>query len=389
MMKYERKILDYLVDKYERSKSFIGDNKKQQNFSVKITKLFPNYDDEAEYELFHGLEQSVAELLSKDFITVAKKKNGLTDTITLKLENINGIYQFLSRTPKADTNAQLIEILTKFANNNALLREYCKTQIERMSLNRKVEYFDGDYREYENILKAISSIFDVNEETYIRDFSIRVLGDSKTFESIQNKVKRLLFQYGDFPNEDSILEDLNIIKNPGHVFVKGNAIIHLNGQTLDLSKLNGDIAISSTLLPSIDKINVLGNKVITIENLTTFNSFKDDDTFAIYLGGYHNSHRREFIKKIYNTNPDKDYYHYGDIDAGGFYILLHLRQKTGIYFLPYHMGINELQQYSQYTKHLSETDVKRLMRLKNSEFSDTVTYMIDNNCKLEQEAMDQ
>lgn len=139
-----------------------------------------------------------------------------------------------------------------------------------------------------------------------------------------------------FPEEDTILEDLNIIKNPGHVYIKGSAIITIKGQRLNLSVLNGDIAISSALLPEISSISVTGSRVMTIENLTTFNAFHESDTFAVYLGGYHNSHRRNFINKIYNDNPDAEYYHFGDIDAGGFYILLHLRAKTGVHFMPYH-----------------------------------------------------
>lgn len=169
---------------------------------------------------------------------------------------------------------------------------------------------------------------------------------------------------------------------------KGSAIITIKGQRLNLSVLNGDIAISSALLPEISSISVTGSRVMTIENLTTFNAFHESDTFAVYLGGYHNSHRRNFINKIYNDNPDAEYYHFGDIDAGGFYILLHLRAKTGVHFMPYHMGIPELQQFKSYTKPLTENDVKRLTALLDSEFSDTLNYMMKNNCKLEQEALD-
>ena len=43
MMKYEKAILEHLLDKYERSKSFTGDNRIVQSFSVKLAKLFPKY----------------------------------------------------------------------------------------------------------------------------------------------------------------------------------------------------------------------------------------------------------------------------------------------------------------------------------------------------------
>ena len=44
MTNYEKVILNDLLDRYERSKSFTGDNKVNQQFTVKLAKLFPKYD---------------------------------------------------------------------------------------------------------------------------------------------------------------------------------------------------------------------------------------------------------------------------------------------------------------------------------------------------------
>jgi len=78
-----------------------------------------------------------------------------------------------------------------------------------------------------------------------------------------------------------------------------------------LNQLKGDIAISSSLISSIEGIKVTGRAIITIENLASFNTFNDDKMFAIYLGGYHNKVRRDFIKKAYCQNPDIQFYHFG------------------------------------------------------------------------------
>lgn len=98
---------------------------------------------------------------------------------------------------------------------------------------------------------------------------------------------------------------------------------------------------------------------MTIENITTFNSFSD-----------------------------KQFLHYGDIDVGGFYILKHLCQKTGICFRPFNMDIATLQKYSEYTKPLMKNDKKRLRNLLESDYGSVAEYMLKNNCKLEQEALD-
>ena len=66
--KYERTILNTLLDKYEKSKSFNGDNKINQRFFVKIVSLFPKYDDHSNYELFQAVNESIDVLVRKDLI---------------------------------------------------------------------------------------------------------------------------------------------------------------------------------------------------------------------------------------------------------------------------------------------------------------------------------
>ena len=127
-------------------------------------------------------------------------------------------------------------------------------------------------------------------------------------------------------------------------------------------------------------------RVITIENLTTFFRWHEPESLIIYLGGYHNGIRRTLLKKIYQELPKISYYHFGDIDAGGFSILKDLRNKTGIPFQMYHMDIETLKCYEKYGKALTESDRIRLKEMeKNEELQEVVSYMLLHNVKLEQE----
>lgn len=388
MIKYEKQILNVLLDKYEGSKSFIGANQINQSFVCKVAQMFPKYKDDSEYELFCAVNEAVNTLAVQGFVTAKKLKSGVVQSVTLKLDAINETYEYLGRIPKSDIVIDLKKILLFYKDCNAILSAYCSRQLERLAENKSVEFFDDDFDIYESILKSVSKITELKNETFERDFSIRVLGDSKAFEKIRSKVVLLLYEYGDFPDKDTLLADLNIVKNPGHVYFKGNGKITVCGQEIDFSKMIGDMAISSEMLKNVDDITVLGDVVITIENLTTFNAFKCENSFAIYLGGYHNTSRRNFIQKVYEQNRDKQYLHFGDIDAGGFYILQHLRNKTGIAFVPYCMDVKTLKANLRYSKKLTKNDKKRLAALNDTEFGETVEFMLENNCKLEQEAMD-
>lgn len=385
--RYEKEIINKLVDKYEKSKSFTGENKVNQNFSVKISSLFPKYTDHSNYEVFQGVNEAIDILVRKSFVIAKANSANVYNNVVLNVAALEEIYNYIGRTSKKDINKSLIELLEKYKARNEVLNRYCEVQFERINSNRPIQFFNDDLIELENILIAIDELLKVDRETFMRDFSVRVFKDSKVFEGVSSKVINLLYEYGDFPEREQVLGNLNIIKNPTYINFKGAGSITIKGQRIDLTSLSSDIAISSAILSDIDKIEVLGKAVITIENLTSFHTFKDKDMFAIYLGGYHNSLRREFIKKMYQQNPKINYFHFGDIDAGGFYILEHLKQQTGVNFIPYKMNIEILKSYSRYTKKLTESDRDRLLKLMDSQYGNVIKFMLENNCKLEQEAI--
>lgn len=384
---YEKVILNTLLDKYEKSKSFTGDNKVNQKFTLRTSTLFPAYMDHSNFELFQSVNEAI-DILTRNELIIAKLTSANRyETITLNLNNLEKVYPYINRVPKHHINQAVLTLLHHFKDKNEILHLYFQDQNERIETNKPIKFFNNDLEELKNILIAVDELLKVESETFLRDFSVKIFKDSKRFQSISDKVVNLIYEYGNFPNKDNILGELNIIKNPTYVNFKGNATLTIKDQEINLSGFSSDIAISSSMLQDITQIHITSKAVITIENLTSFHTFPATDLFAIYLGGYHNSIRREFIKKIYTQNPSITFHHFGDIDAGGFYIMEHLKHQTGIDFQPYKMDINTLKQYSSYTKKLTSNDRKRLLKLKDSPYREVIHYMLENNCKLEQEAI--
>lgn len=88
------------------------------------------------------------------------------------------------------------------------------------------------------------------------------------------------------------------------------------------------IAIASGDVQNIKNISVNTGSVMTIENKTSFQRLKDGNFAMIYLGGFANRHQIEFLRKVISDNPNVGYYHFGDIDVGGFLIHKHLYRET-------------------------------------------------------------
>lgn len=381
------RLLNALLDKYESSKSFIGKNKVRQRFLIRVGDLFPEYLDHANYEAFQSVNDAVDLLARKKLVLAKIEKANVCKEIQLNPESIEEAYRLLGRTAKRDVHETISSILTRYQDSNAILHQYVLAQLDRLAQNKPVQYFNNDFTEFEQLLKAIDALGKVQNETFYRDFSMQVFRDSKVFDRISGKVANLLYEYGEFAEKDQVLAELNLVKNPTYVHIKGAAKLIMNSEKIDLSTLHGDIAFSSTMLDDIDCVEVTGREVMTVENLTSFHLVSCESRLIVYLGGFHNTVRRHLIKKIHQQNPDVAFYHFGDIDAGGFQILQHLRRQTGINFLPYKMDLGTLLKYQDSAKSLTENDRGRLFKLRGQGFDEVIDYMLMRNLKLEQEAV--
>jgi len=399
MNKIKSKILNTLIDLYEKSKTFMGDNKVRQSFSIKVSKLFPKYDDDSAFDFYTELNQVCTMLEEKNLVTLQKERSGKIRTVTLNLDCLDECYAETDRTSKSDVNSRLKEIWQKYEDiseyeNTSLSPEsskplhlYIEEQRERLRQNKSVQFFGGDFSDYADLLLAVKEVLSNEEEIFIRELSVKLFNNSKRLEEIESPVRSLLYKYGEYDDKETVLEEHNIIKTPTYVMVKGCGLLVFAEQKIDLEKISGDIALSTQTLKSLCSVELKGASVITIENLTSFHKYKATNELVIYLGGFHNSVKRDFIKLVERRNPGTVFKHFGDIDAGGFYILEHLKSKTGINFLPQNMDVGTLDANKENWISLSENDRVRLASLseKNNSYADVIEYMLKNNCKLEQE----
>ncbi|MBR4791917.1 MAG: hypothetical protein IK024_13595 [Treponema sp.] len=390
----ETKILNSLVDSFEKSKTFTGDNKNNQSFKIQISKLFPKYNDDAEYDFYKEVNTNLELLSRKGFIKYKAERSGKIKDVFLNQEGIYDIYEYLKRIPKININNQLLDFLNVIENQIIVrekyfipLLQYINEQKRNIRENKKIQYFDGELDEYKSIILATKAILENRDEIFIRELSVSLFNDSKKLEKIESSIRSLLYKYGEYDDKNTVFEEHNIIKTPTYVFVKGRGFLNC-GEQMDLSKISGDIGLSTKTMKSLLSVELNGANVITIENLTTFHKYKPKNELVIYLGGFHNSIKRDFIKLLYKCNPNALFKHFGDIDAGGFLIFEHLKNKTGIPFKTYHMDIPTLEKYKSYWINLSDNDRNRLKSLKEKkiDYSNVINFMLENNCKLEQEA---
>ena len=402
MVQYDKKIVNKLLDSYESSTLFSGKNKVAVHIAFPFTRsTLPVYFDESSlvYEEIHAAMQKLEQQGLINIEWKKGKEGHIISKVVLRVEELEKVYNYVSRVPKADKIEQNRKLLSE-------LREHYDTPIyqalidyldNRLENGQSVkEFIDlSNLPETEVLLTGIAQIEQNEKICYIREFSIKHFHDSKAFESMCGKITKAMHMFGQEYKEkelNEILAEYGIYHTSNYVYFKGNVLLAIGNSAYRIGELHQGIGISGEDIERIDFQDAARiRKVITIENLTTFFRWEESESLMIYLGGYHNSVRRALLKKIYYTLPDVDYYHFGDIDVGGFLIYEDLCQKTGIPFKRYKMNLDNLKQYEKYGKALSENDrvriEKMLKRNPNVEYADVLEYMLAANVKLEQECL--
>ena len=404
-MRYEERILQTLLDSYERSRLSRGENEVAVHIAFPITpKTMPMYFDENSlaYEEIHGAAGHLEEMGYTCSVWKGGKKNHILQKIVLCDEKVDEIYHYLGRIPEKQMQQEQLTVLQelKAECSTPVARRFIYWLMERLEQGKTVkEYLNLDDTEgSRRLIRAIHRIETNQKEIYIREFSVRCFGDSKEMEKKSGLIGKIFRRFSDDMEDmdnDVILAEYGIYHTPNYVYVKGSGRLRIgtpDAYEIDLRSLRQGIGLSGEDLDGLEwKADVSVKRIITIENLTTFFRWEEPDSVLIYLGGYHNAVRRKFLQKLYQVFPEAEYFHFGDIDVGGFEIYGDLCRRTGIPFTTYKMGISELERYEQYTRELTENDRKRLDSLLNNEAYENVwpilRYMKEHGKKLEQESI--
>ena len=401
MVQYDKQVINKLLDTYENSLLSIGKNKRNVKIELRFTRtVLPEYFDESSfvYENIHIQMRNLEEEGLVRIVWKDQKVDYVIQKVQLNMERLTQAYAFVRRTPKCNLEEANQALLEEYCNGEKgeipITREFDRYLQERLNNHQPVkEYIElSNIKDTRRLFEALLSVEKNRKPCYIREFSIEHFQDSKYFERIKNQVAKIFRRFhSEYDSMDTteILAEYGIYHTPNYVYLKGDVMVMIDGEPIKLRTLNQGLGISGEDLRKVTFSDLSRIKqVITIENLTTFFRWHEPDSLIIYLGGYHNGIRRTLLKKIYQELPRISYYHFGDIDAGGFSILKDLRNKTGIPFQMYHMDIETLKYYERYGKVLTESDRMRLKEMeKDEELQEVVSYMLLHNVKLEQECV--
>lgn len=396
MHNYEEKILTMLVELYRKSKKDSGTGIINRRTQIKPTKLYAGYNrNDGDLDEINGINEAAAGLRENGFLTYEMK--GFSNEIAA-IYLIDGKVEEAERyltekygyESKHEKIKQVEGIIKRYSGYSPVADLECAKL--RASLDKNT--VPKNYAQTEEILKALIFIEGNERMLYVREASMLIYGSSKYFEeNTMDAVCGLLRKYHGRPCEehelfDEILGEYHIVAERQKLCLKGNIVLVKKGRTIELGGFRNGVEFYADELDGIERIVVRDRQLMTVENKTSYMRCRDENTSYFYLGGYANRFQREFLRKVFDDNPQITYLHFGDIDAGGFHIHENLCRITGISFGLWQMSKEELQdvRYADCLLKLSANDRKRLKTLAEHEmYRDVVRYMLEEGVKLEQE----
>jgi hypothetical protein len=225
-----------------------------------------------------------------------------------------------------------------------------------------------------------------------RRFSQQVFGDSKRFKAIEARLLRVLREYhplGGLPDHE-LLGEVGIVPNPLQLLIAGPVRLSLGGAVLDIGGVGAEVGLPFSYIRRCSLAWTEADQVLTVENLTSFHevvSALPPRTVVIYLGGYHQPVRRRFLKLFEGLR----FWHWGDIDLGGFQIFVHLREQTGLEVAPWCMDLETYQAHEASGLPFDEAYGRRLAglleRREYERFWPVITALLVAGRRVEQESV--
>ena len=406
---WKEQLLSKLLDQYEKSVTYVGENKVKQVFSVKPSDIFKGYNEDflPPEQLFQEkeFERLIRQMESEGLIHVVPPNTGILRQICAVPERWEDYYACLNRTEKNILKKRLEEVYHRFCQCD-LLEAYGKEKLQTLKNSRarkldekRVEKEITEAEAIWNLVQFLKENQEKQRTTLEREMSEAVLHDSKQWEKIyRKKVCGILEHTGRYDEplaeleeererQTALLEEFYIYSNPAYIYLKGDARICLeDGREL---RIYHDLPMSIPFetFQKAKSIHIRDAALMTVENLTSFHRLEREHIFYLFLSGYHTRTKQALLQRIARENPGLSWYHFGDLDPDGLAIAGHLIRKTGLPFQLCAMGVRELQRFQTYTKPLEAPDRAKAeaMIKQGSSYAGILRYMLEHNCKLEQE----
>jgi hypothetical protein len=405
------KLIVALLDKYERSSFFRTGALPTKRI---LLKLYENGKCEfSEYNIENSeqrisVNECIQGLAQKGLVCfewMKGEENHIISKVWLNMKELQSAYCFAHRQPQSDFLSNIEVELTKCMECIGFqwMKDYLQDACEYIQQKRKLHALvPENAHERKSLLQALRYI-DANEDNELlkRIFSVRCFGDSKHFERVvETRLLRILKKYldcDDQATDEQLLSQIGIAKYPEQFEFCGPISLNFpDGNCLDFSNLSGGSTVYGQDVAAAQIAFSKGVRcILSIENKANYFDYiskhRKPDELVIYHGGQYSPSKKKLFCIVTAASAQIPWYHWGDIDYGGFSMLARLRREINSSIQPYRMNKQELITYGAFTTSFSPEYSQKLheltARAELKDCSECLAYMLEHRARLEQEAM--
>ncbi|EOH8749575.1 DUF2220 domain-containing protein [Enterococcus faecalis] len=404
-MKYDVYLLNQLLDKYETSIGFVnGVSLRRVLYKPeKDLKLSKKLEDPIEKRVFFKVINKLKEEKVIDFKWEKFEENNLISEIWLIIEEASLVnaYALCQRVSKDKIATQSIKILREkqlTIKTPWMLELFSIILGEADSIGKSWKFILSP-KQTSEVCKVLELLDDYQGSNIDkRILSVNLFSDSKYFEqNVQKKLLQLLTRYlldwSSALTDREKLQQIGIGFAPELLYFTGPVELVLkNGEKVNCEFMSKGSYLGADMLAEIKTINCFYNKIITIENLANYYWYiqneREPETLIIYTGGFLTRHQTLFFKML-KIEGLSELYHWGDIDLGGFRILLQI-QMIWPEIQPLKMNVATFEKYSDVRKKVSNEYIQKVKAaLEKKEFAlfrESLIKIVETKQILEQEA---
>lgn len=413
-MNYEKELLERLIRTYERSNAF-GTGKFSKRVALTVVKeawIQERMENPDEKKLFLSTLEELKRSGLIDYEWKKFEEGNLVEKIWLipKEQAIRSCYGRLGCTPTKEKAGRLLVLIEEYQRKlepetsvSHFLREY----MEKLRKKQKIQsFFTEDTCLNEDILKCLVYMEKNQEEQMERVMSAGLYGDSKRFEKqVKPKVLSILRHLKkeedeDVPEDEELPREKGIVRWPEILEFTGNLTVCLkDGSMIDYGTQKYGAYINSDTVKETCQITPKGiRRVLFIENKANYIWYiankRRDDELIVFHGGCYSPIKGRWFQALYTGCQKRQgeirYFHWSDIDAGGFRIFCRLRKNIIPELEPYWMDADTLKKYEDKAMKIqSESYLRILAELEqDSEFAcfhEVISSMLNYRIRLEQE----
>lgn len=411
---YKKWLLNTLLDKYEQSTAYqTGVFNRRIMLTVSKEKTLQEAMEQIdEKHLFLSILDQLKGQGLIDYSWVKYETGNLVNQVWLMPEALGDCYREISRIPAADLLDSFKELATAYLKKmspDSDFADYIGGLIEYVTLKKKIKApFTEDMKLNANLLECLAALNE-NPNQMERVFSSRYFGDSKYFERVLKiKVISILkeLQRKSVGNDEDAANDLladedllvarGLYRWPEIYEFNGPLIIRMDdGAVVDMSAQTYGAYINSDAVRHIASIEGSRvQKVVFIENKANYIDYqakhRNPGDLIIYHGGFYSPIKGLLFSKIYEGCPNAAFYHWSDIDLGGFRLFNRLRTNIVPSVQPLFMDVETLQNNASACMEIKTTGYLQMLSsfLHNPEYSvfyEVIQYMIEKKVRMEQE----